>query len=282
MSKSTSETRIMAEGGSRRRLGTPPRASETAGDHRVAVLDRAASLLMALAQSTRPTSLADAAKHAGLSKATAFRILATLIEEGLVVQDEATSSYRLGVAPMRLATAVLAGVPFHAVARRAMREVCDTLNETVVLSVMDGDTRVNIDAVECTNAIGSSNRIGEPRPLHAGAASRVLLATRPDAEIEAYLERTRPVGKPGTRSLDVDKLWKEIRTARRTGFASSSAEISPDSHAVAAVISTPDGAAIAAIHVAIPLGRYSARVEARCRQALARAVRAIERELGRG
>lgn len=271
----------MAEAESQPRAAArvPTRSGEAPADHRIAVLDRAASLLMALAQSARPTSLADAAKHAGLSKATAFRILATLIEEGLVVQDGATSSYRLGVVPMRLATAVLAGVPVHAVARRAMREVCDTLNETVVLSVIDGDMRVNIDAVECTNAIGSSNRIGEPRPLHAGAASRVLLATLPDAEIEAYLERTRPVGKPGTRSLDVDKLWKEIRTARRTGFASSSAEISPDSHAVAAVISGPDGKSIAALHVAIPLGRFSARVEARCRQALARAVRAIEREL---
>ncbi len=246
---------------------------------RIAVLDRATALLVSLAQSPRPATLNEVANQTRLSKATAFRILATLTEQGFVEQDAATSSYRLGIAPLRLATAVLDGIDVHAVAKPIMRGVCDMLNETVVLSVRDGDHRINVDAVECTNAIGSSRRIGEPRPLHSGGASRALLAAMPDAEIEAYLKRQRLGRGQGNKPGYAETLWKDIRKARRTRLVSMVAETSPESHAVATTIAGPDGMPIAALHVAIPRARFSAGVEARCGQALLRAAGEIAREV---
>ncbi len=246
---------------------------------RVAVLDRATALLVGLAQLPRPATLNEAAQQAGLSKATAFRILATLAEQGLVEQDPATACYRLGIGPLKMATAVLDGIAVDAVARPVMRAISELLNETVVLSVRDGDFRVNIDAVECSNAIGSSRRIGEPRPLHAGAASRVLLSAWSDADIEGYLKRHRLVGKGAASPAYLDGLRKDIRKARRTSLASMSAETSSESHAVATVIRVPGGEVVAALHVAIPRGRLTARGEARCGQALLRAAAEIGREL---
>jgi IclR family transcriptional regulator, KDG regulon repressor len=279
MRKDTAESRLP------RRGPTPPRGgalSPRAGRRdagRIAVLDRATALLLALAQSPSPATLNEAAKHAGLSKATAFRILATLTEQGLVEQDEATSSYRLGIAPLRFAMAVLDGIPVHGVARPVMRQVCDMLNETVVLSVRDGDFRVNVDAVECTNAIGSSRRIGESRPLHFGPASRVMLAALSDEEIEAYLKRHRLTKGAGGNPAFREALWRDIRKARRTGIVSMAAEASQEALAMATAIRSPDGRPIAAIYVAIPRGRFSSRVEARCGQALQRAAAEIERAL---
>jgi IclR family acetate operon transcriptional repressor len=248
--------------------------------NRVAVLDRATELLANLAQSAKPATLNDAARMAGLSKATAFRILSTLSEQGLVEQDMATASYRLGIAPLKMATAVLDGITVAAVARPVMRAISEMMNETVVLSLREGDNRVNIDAIECTNAIASSRRIGEPRPLHAGAPSRILLSTLGDEEIEAYIKRHRLAEKRGNGGpAYVDALWKDVRKARRTGLASMQAEISPESHAVATVIRDEKGAIVAALHVAIPRGRMSPRIEARCGQALLRASAEISRGL---
>lgn len=250
---------------------------------RIAVLDRAAALMVGLAQLPRPASLNEAAREAALSKATAFRILATLAELDIVEQDPATACYRLGIVPLRMATAVLDGIEVDAAARPVMRGVSELLNETVVLSVRDGDFRVNIDAIECTNAIGSSRRIGEPRPLHAGAPSRVLLAAMRDEEIEAYIRRSRldARGKSAGPRY-VEALWKDIRKARRTGLASMPAETAPESHAVATLIRSAGGVAVAAMHVAIPRGRMSARVEARCGQALLRAAAEVSRSLAAG
>jgi DNA-binding IclR family transcriptional regulator len=261
-----------SKAGSKAGGGTLERLPREAG--RIAVVDRAAQLLIGLAQSSEPVTLNEAADYAGLSKATAFRILATMVDQDMVEQDSETASYRLGIAPLRLATAVLDGIEVHAAARPAMRSVCELLNETVVLSVRDGDFRVNIEAAECTNAIGSSRRIGEPRPLHAGAASHVLLAAMADEEIEAYLKRQKAAGGPAWR----EQLWKDIARTRRTGVSSVIAETSPDSPAVATAIKGPDGAVVAALYVAIPRGRFSARVEERCGHALLRAAA----EIGRG
>jgi DNA-binding IclR family transcriptional regulator len=161
-----------------------------------------------------------------------------------------------------------------------MRAVGEMLNETVVLSLREGDNRVNIDAVECTNAIASSRRIGEPRPLHAGAPSRILLSSLSDEEIEAYIKRHRLAAKRGNGGpAYVEALWKDVRKARRTGLASMQAEISPESHAVATVIRDESGATVAALHVAIPRGRISPRIDARCGQALLRAAAEISRGL---
>jgi IclR family acetate operon transcriptional repressor len=247
----------------------------------VAVLDRATGLMTALAELPQPASLNETAQRAGLSKATAFRILATLTEQGLVEQDPATASYRLGIAPLHLANAVLDRIPVHAAARHAMRTLCDMLNETVVLSVRDGDFRVNIDAAVCTNAIGSSRRIGEPRPLHAGAPSRILMAAMSDGEIEAYLKRHRLAARGGGPAY-VEELWSDIRKARKTGLASMPAETSAEMHAVATVIRGRDGEAVAALHIAIARGRLTPRGEARCGQALLRAAAEISRELSAG
>lgn len=254
------------------------RAAKTARTQ-TGVLDRAVALLLALSASPRPVTLNEVAKSAGLSKATAFRILATLSEQSFVEQDPTTATYRLGISPLRLATAVLDGIEVHAAARSVMRAVCDMLNETVVLSLRDGDYRINIDAVECTNAIGSSRRIGEPRPLHSGAASRALLATLPDAEIERYMKRHRLGKAHGGSPRYAEALWKDIRKARRTRLASMVAENSPQSHAVATTISGPDGQPVAALHVAIPRNRFSARVEDRCGQALIRAADEIAKDM---
>lgn len=246
---------------------------------RIAVLDRATALLVALSRFTRPATLNEVAQQANLSKATAFRILSTLSEQGFVEQDASTASYRLGIAPLHMAMSVLDSIDVHAKARPVMRAITEMLNETVVLSVRDGDFRVNIDAVECTNAIGSSRRIGEPRPLHSGAASRVHLAMMSDAEIEVYLKRHRPSGKGEAGPAYLDNLWKDIRKARRSGLVSMPADFSPESMAVATIVYDPAGAPIAALHVAIPRGRFSPRVEQRCGQALLRAAAEITREL---
>lgn len=243
------------------------------------MLDRAVELLAGLAQLQRPATLNEAAQLAGLSKATAFRILSTLAENGLVEQDEHDASYRLGISTLKMATSVLDGIEVHSTAKSTMRAIGELLNETVVLSVRDGDFRVNVDAVECTNAIGSSRRIGEPRPLHAGAAGRVLLAAMADAEIEAYAKRHRLGAKESGGPAYLDHLWKDIRKARRTGLASMPAEMSPESHAIATPIRSGNGRAIAVLHVAIPKGRLTSRLESRCGQALLRAAADISREL---
>jgi DNA-binding IclR family transcriptional regulator len=259
--------------------GEAPKRKRTGDQSVIAAVDRAARILVALARAMEPVALPEIARLSGMTRPTAFRILATLAAEGLVLQDAATSTYSLGFLALRLADTVLGSFPIHGVARPVMRHIRDALNETVVLSLREGDSRFNIDSLESTHAIGQTQKIGMPIPLYAGAASRVLLAGMPDEEIAAYLQRVEFQAFTDTTITRREDLLAEIQRIRQQGYAASSGEFTAGGHAIASAILDSRGRAVAALHVSFPRGRFSPELEERCVSTLVEGTRAIAESL---
>jgi DNA-binding IclR family transcriptional regulator len=157
-----------------------------------------------------------------------------------------------------------------------MRKIRDDVNETVVLSIREGDLRYNIDSVEAVNAIAQAHQIGVAIPLYTGASSRVLLAGMSPDELSAYLDHTALVAYSETTIIDRDSLLEELERVRERGYAVSSGEFTSAGNAVAKAVRGADGRAIAALHVSVPRSRYSGIVEDRCVAALNEAIIAIE------
>src|SRR5262249_57801157 len=109
------------------------------GGEIVTAVERAAKVLLAFTQSWDFLTLPEVATRSGLSKATAFRILATLVAEGLVFQNADNGTYGLGALNFRLADVVLSGIEVRDSARLVMRQRRNQVNETAVLSVREGD-----------------------------------------------------------------------------------------------------------------------------------------------
>jgi len=261
---------------------TGPR--EAAGEPRldqsaIEAVDRAGRILFALAASPRESSLLEVANRAGLSKPTAFRILATLVTEGLATQNRETASYRLGVLPLGMASSVLQSIPVRTIAHPIMTVIRDKVNESVVLSVRDHDFRVNVDAVEAINAISQSQQIGVPIPLYAGATSRVFLAAMEPQEVAAYLDRTKLQSFSDTTLIDRSRLEIEIQRVRKQGFALSTAEFTVGGVAVARIVRDRAGLPIAAMHVSIPRSRATEDLIERCAGALQTGVETLERAI---
>jgi DNA-binding IclR family transcriptional regulator len=267
------------------RKGVPARlrrARRTTGkdEHAsIETVDRAARILFALAATPRQSTLVEIAARTRLSKPTAFRILATLVADGLAVQNEQTAAYSLGVVPLQLASAVLRDIPIREQARPVMQAISDRVHETVVLSVRQGDFRFNIDSVEAMNAIGQTQQIGIGIPLYAGAASRVLLAGLSERALEDYLRRTALVAYSETTFIEPEKLRGEIERIRSEGHAISSAEFTPGGHAVACAIKGADGHPVAALHVSIPRSRAAPELIQRCIDQLKLGAEALRRTL---
>ena len=265
--------------------GKSPRTRhEAAGEPRmdqsaIEAVDRAGRILFALAASPRESSLLEVANRAALSKPTAFRILATLVAEGLATQNRETASYRLGVLPLGLASSVLQSIPVRTLAYPIMTSIRDKVNETVVLAVRDHDFRVNVDAVEALNAISQSQQIGVPIPLYAGATSRVFLAAMEAQELAAYLDRTTLQSFSDTTLIDRARLEIEIQRVRKQGFALSTAEFTVGGIAVARIVRNGAGQPVAAMHVSIPRSRATEALIERCAAALKAGVDTLERTI---
>jgi DNA-binding IclR family transcriptional regulator len=243
------------------------RSRPAGGAKIVTAVDRAARVLSAFADSWDFATLPEVARRARLSKPTTFRILATLAADGLVFQNEANSTYGLGFLTLRLADVVLGGIRLREAARPAMRRIRDSVNETVVLGILEGDGYCNIDSLEGTHLIGQTQLIGAPVPLHVGAPGRALLAGMPDEAVASYLRRidADDLGKAGmTRA----KLLREIENIRRSRYAISSGDFMHGGHTIAAAIKNGGGPAVATLHISFPQGRYSNELQDRCVKAL--------------
>src|SRR4029079_4426344 len=75
------------------------------GAQRVQSVARAAELLKALGAHGGPATVFELAARCGLNRSTAWRILATLQDEGLVERDPAAGRYEIGYALVALGAA---------------------------------------------------------------------------------------------------------------------------------------------------------------------------------
>jgi len=246
----------------------------------VSSIDRAIDILEAFTLRRPELGLKDIASATGLHKATAFRLLAGLCRRGLVLKHAETGSYRLGF--RMIALAEIAKVPSGLVAEAlpVMRPLRDALEETIFLSVRAGDWRLDLEQIEGLQATRRVLVLGEQKSLHAGAASKLLLAGMANAEIAAWLARADLVRFTKTTPTSPAALRREIALIRRQNYAEGWDERNSGGAGVAAPIFGPSGELLGALSAAIPTSRYSADLKRRT-QALVRAAAAtISRRLG--
>jgi IclR family transcriptional regulator, KDG regulon repressor len=266
--------------GRRSRKAIGDQASHKSNPYAIEVLHRAFDILAVFSHETPSLTLAEIVVAVQLPKTTAFRVLSSLVERGYCEWDAQTGKYSLGFELLRLADIRRRQTNVHDVAAPLMREIRNAVNETVILSVRAGDSRVHIDFVEGLHAMRRMADLGVPAPLYAGAASKVLLAGMEDDEIEAYLDRTDLTAFQDSTITDHALLWREVRAIRKRGFAESKGELFPGGGALAAPIKDFSGKTIVVLDILTPEHRYTATHRERCIAILVEGTRRASERLG--
>ena len=216
---------------------------------------RAFDVLGALASG--PLGVTEVADRAGLPKSTAARLLTTLSREGAVEQIPGDTRYRLGPRLATLAAGLTPVRSLAAVAHLALTELAETAGEAAGLAVPDGDLVHYIDQVDTPNPVSVRDWTGSRVPLHAVSSGQVLLAFRPPAAIERYLERPLERFTPRT-LVDPEALRERLREVRRDGYSWVSEEFDEGINSVAAPIADASGEVVAAVHLHGPSYRFPA------------------------
>ncbi|MCF7985283.1 MAG: IclR family transcriptional regulator [Thiohalocapsa sp.] len=156
---------------------------------RIQVIDRAASLLDALARYPEPVSLKVLGAETGLHPSTAHRILASLIQNRFVEKD-AGGRYRLGLRLLQLGVRLHGDVDMRAIARPLMEALRDELGESVNLTIREGDEVVYIDKATPNRMVHVQQLVGSRAPLHVTAVGKLMLGAGGEDGIRAYAQRT--------------------------------------------------------------------------------------------
>jgi len=201
---------------------------------RVQSVDRAAALLRAVARAApRGASAATLAQDCRLNRATAWRLLATLEDNGLVEREVDGGRYVLGLGVSRLADAV--GV--DGLVRRAhpvLERLSLECGETADLAVVRPTGLTYVDEV-APPSVMAANWLGRTVPLHATSSGKAWLAWLPAVEAAALL--TPPLASyTETTVTDVATLHAELTAIRARGFGTCSGEFEEQLYGVSAPV----------------------------------------------
>jgi len=222
---------------------------------RVQSIERAFAVLGTLADG--PIGVTEVAERSSLPKSTAARLLASLAREGVVEQVPGDTRYRLGGRLATLAAGVLPTRSLARLARPSLAELSAGVGEAAGLSIPDGDLVHYVEQVDTPNPVSVRDWTGSRIPMHAVSSGQVLLAFRPAAAVERYLER--PLERfTDLTIIDPDVLRQRLREIRRDGYAWAREEFDRGISSVAAPIADASGEVVAAAHLHGPSYRFPA------------------------
>jgi DNA-binding IclR family transcriptional regulator len=241
-------------------------------------LNNGLDLLELLAQRGE-ARLAEAATALGVSRPTAFRLLAALQARGYVEHLARERTYRLGPQVQTLA----AGSDCSGLIRRAapaMSALRDAHGETVNLAVLRRDRILYEEIFEGSFALRMSARVGDELPPHATALGKVILSLCEPGQRHAVLGEAPYPGYTKRTITDREALDRELLRTSARGWGSDYEETEVGAACVAAAIVSRDGRPLGGLSVA----GLAARISRRDLQGLGREVAAhcasISAELG--
>ena len=127
-------------------------------------------------------TLAQLTQRLGTSNSTTHRYTLALRRVGLLRFDAGAAVYSLGPRIVELAATALAGLRIVRIAGPAMERLVTELNETVVLSIWDGEQPVVVRVEDNTDRlVRIVVRTGSRLPRVDSAQGKVFLAFGPDA-----------------------------------------------------------------------------------------------------
>ncbi len=215
----------------------------------MSVLSRAMAALGAFDEEHRRLSLSEIARRADLPVATAFRLVAELVEGGLLSRV-ASGDYVVGRRMWDLGLLAPVQSELRQIASPFLHDIYGATLATVHLAVRDGAEVLYVDRLSGHSSAPVVSQVGTRLPLHATGVGKVLLAHAPpelQAAVYADLTRITPytITQPG-------RLRSELSRVRRDGYATTNEEMSLGACSVAVPIRTRDGRVVAALGIVVP------------------------------
>lgn len=225
---------------------------------RVESLVKGLAVICAFNRDRPEMTLSQVAKVVSLPRATARRLLHTLVELGYFETDG--KLFHLSPRLLEVGYSYLGSLPWWEIALPHMQEVSDALDETCVASVLTGEDIVMIARRNGTRLMAINVPMGTRLPAHATAMGRILIANKSESEIDRYvaIATLRPL-TPHT-VVDRKQLSKAIESARADDYSIVDQELEIGLLTLAVPIRDMQGNVLAAMAVSVHSSRATAKL----------------------
>lgn len=230
-------------------------ASSASDKTSIQVIERMMTLLDALAEHPDPVSLKELSSETGLHPSTAHRILNDMVAKRFVDRTE-PGTYRLGMRLLELGNVVKSRLNVREAALPYMQALHRKTQQTVNLSVRQGDEIVYIDrAFSERSGMQVVRAIGGRAPLHLTSIGKLFLSVDDTKLVRAYATRTGLAGHNKNSITDIARLERELSLVRARGYARDNEELELGVRCMAAAIRDDSGRLIAGLSISAPVDR---------------------------
>ncbi len=243
----------------------------------------ALGLLRVLVDAGKSMMLRDLAASARMPAAKAHRYLVSLAREGLVEQESTGGRYDLGPYALDLALACLARLDHVRVASGALEELCQRVDETVVLAVWGNQGPVFVRWEEAPHPVATNVRVGSVVPVLSSASGRIFAAFLAPEMVNPFIDqelkrstRSARAGDLGSRT-QIDAMLAEVRRAR---LASVSGDLLTGVNAISAPVFDHRGRVVLAITAIGDARRFDASPQGKVARVLRETAESVSRRIG--
>lgn len=197
--------------------------------------------------------------------ASVHRLLAALLEHGLVRRNPDSGQYQIGAEFFRLAMKLSSRSGIRNASLPIMQDLVAQCDENALLALYDASRMeiMFIAAVDSNHPLRYVQTLNEWLPVYTGASGLAVMAFLPESERLAVIKRTGLT--PVTRNTITNPalLEEELAKVRLRGYAFSRGQRNIGTVALAAPIWNPDGRVIGSLILAMPEPRFDKRLELR-------------------
>lgn len=218
---------------------------------------KALDVLDMVAQAGRPVRFSELLAQGTYPKATLYRFLQTLTNQGMLGYDEDRGTYALGVRLVRLAHAAWRQSSLAPIARRHVDELASEIGETIHLAQLDQGQVLYVDKRNATRPVEMFSSAGKVGPAYCTGVGKAMLAFLSDKAVDEAIARQSFHRFTGNTLDTPARLKAELAAIRTRGHAFDNEEHEPGIICCAVPILSRTGRVLGALSVTSTTGRSS-------------------------
>ncbi|MGR3617327.1 MAG: IclR family transcriptional regulator [Paracoccaceae bacterium] len=218
---------------------------------------KALDLLDQVAAFGRPVKFSELLAQSSYPKATAYRFLQTLTNQGMLSFDPERNTYSLGIRLVRLAHAAWTNSSLAPIARPHLDALSQDLGETVHLAQLDASQVLYVDKRNARQPVEMFSQAGKVGPAYCTGVGKAMLAYLEDPALEHAISQQSFHRFTDATLTSEDMLRAELAAIRSRGYAYDREEHEPGIICVAVPVLTSNNRILGAVSITGPTNRTS-------------------------
>lgn len=211
---------------------------------------RTVEILKLISKKPEGITLDEICETIGLPKTSAYDIVTTLAEMGMVNVDRGQRQrYTIGLTAYRIGINYTNNLDFISVIEPELKAFAKKVGKTVFFGVRSDHEVVYICKSEPENPIITTATVGTKNPMYCTSLGKAILAFSDEETKQQVISRIKFRRKTERTIMDKESLLAELERVKEQGYALDAREVEEHMECVGAPVFGSDGSVIGAISV---------------------------------